>query len=86
MRAQPIKALYEQNRIKHVTDPDLVDLSILEDQATAWTGDPKQDSPDRVDAEVDGLTWLMLPQQRAKKSATQAAGRGGQRWGGMRGR
>jgi phage terminase large subunit-like protein len=86
VRALPVKALYEQNRIKHVTDPDLVDLSILEDQATAWTGDPKQDSPDRVDAEVHGLTWLMYPQQRAVKGKKKTTGHSGTRWVGMRGR
>ena len=86
VRAQPIRALYQQGRIHHVVDPDVIDLSILEDQATAWTGDPKQNSPDRVDAEVHGLTWLMYPQQRAEKGKRQPAGRGGQRWVGMRGR
>lgn len=84
VRAQPIKALYEQHRIHHVSDPENVDLSILEDQATSWTGDPAQDSPDRTDGLVHGLTWLMFPQQRKGKNNTPV--QRGPRWGGMRGR
>lgn len=75
VRAQPIKALYEQGRVKHVVDPDRTDLTLLEDQLTSWTGNAGEDSPDRVDAEVHGLTWLMYPQQRTtKKKRLQQTG------------
>lgn len=48
-RAEPIEALYEQRRVHHVgTFPK------LEDQMTTYTGDPQDDSPDRMDA----LVWL----------------------------
>ena len=83
VRAQPIRALYQQGRMHHVVNPGVVDLGILEDQATSWTGDPKQDSPDRVDGLVHGMTWLMYPQQRAGKRGT-ADSHAGQRWGSMR--
>ena len=53
LRAEPISALYEQNRISHVgLFPE------LEDQCCAWVpGDP---SPDRLDALVWAFTELML--------------------------
>ena len=52
-RAEPIAALYEQNRVKHVGGfPD------LEDQMCAFTPDMTE-SPDRVDALVWAITDLM---------------------------
>jgi phage terminase large subunit-like protein len=48
-RAEPIEALYEQGRVHHVGM-----FSKLEDQMTTYTGDPKDDSPDHMDA----LVWL----------------------------
>ena len=62
IRAEPIAALYEQERVKHLaaaTRP----LARLEDQMCAFTpgtfrGDTK--SPDRVDALVWALTDLMM--------------------------
>ncbi|KAA0970823.1 DNA-packaging protein [Aureimonas fodinaquatilis] len=57
VRAEPIAALYEQDRIKHVGG-----LEHLEDQMCAMTGDGYMGdgSPDRVDAAVWALTDLML--------------------------
>lgn len=52
-RAEPIAALYEQGRVRHVGV-----MPRLEDQMTAWTG--AGDSPDRLDALVWALTELML--------------------------
>lgn len=52
-RAEPISALYEQGRVHHVGRFDL-----LEDQFCTWL--PGEDSPDRLDAAVWGLTQLML--------------------------
>lgn len=47
-RAEPVSALYEQTRVRHVgTFPE------LEDQMSTWV--PGQKSPDRMDA----LVWLM---------------------------
>lgn len=55
-RAEPIAALYEQNRIRHVGN-----LSDLEDQMAAMTGTGYcgDGSPDRVDALVWALSELM---------------------------
>ena len=53
-RAEPISALYEQNRVHHVGA-----YPKLEDQMTSYTSDSKE-SPDRMDALVWGLTELML--------------------------
>jgi phage terminase large subunit-like protein len=77
-RATPIRGLYEQGKIHHVTNPDNpAHLDQLEEQLTTWTGDPRQKSPDRIDALVHGLTWLMLPSERKSKSGnvTNMAGR-----------
>jgi phage terminase large subunit-like protein len=62
-RAEPISALYEQGRVHHVGV-----LAKLEDQMCAW--DPVNDdgSPDRVDALVWGLTFLMIGPQQAPQS------------------
>lgn len=52
MRAEPISALYEQQRVHHVgAFPE------LEDQMVMWTPD-SNDSPDRLDALVWALTDL----------------------------
>lgn len=47
-RAEPIAALYEQNKVSHIGN-----LTDLETQLTSWT--PGDDSPDRL----DGLTWAL---------------------------
>lgn len=54
-RAEPIAALYEQGRVRHATI-----FSRLEDQLTTWDASTGQPSPDRLDALVWGLTWLLL--------------------------
>lgn len=52
-RAEPVSALYEQGRVRHIgTFPQ------LEDQMTTWV--PGQTSPDRMDALVWALTDVML--------------------------
>lgn len=53
-RAEPVAALYEQQRVWHTASWDL-----LEDQLCAWTPASGQ-SPDRLDALVWALTELML--------------------------
>ncbi|MEM6648698.1 MAG: terminase family protein [Pseudomonadota bacterium] len=55
VRAEPIAALYERGRIKHVGA-----FPTLEEQMTQFTGDPGEGSPDRLDALVWALTDLML--------------------------
>jgi phage terminase large subunit-like protein len=56
-RAEPVSALYEQGRVKH-----LCGLSALEDQMCEMSraGYKGQGSPDRVDALVWALTDLMI--------------------------
>ena len=61
-RAEPVAALYEQGRVRHVRNGAGFDL--LEDQMCAFTLDRlesgSRSSPDRVDALVWALTDLML--------------------------
>lgn len=52
IRADPIVALYEKQRVHHAKDG----LGDLEDQLVSWV--PGNDSPDRLDALVHGLTDL----------------------------
>lgn len=52
-RAEPVAALYEQGRVSHVRP-----LPELEDQMCSYTGAPGEDSPDRLDALVWGLSEL----------------------------
>lgn len=58
VRAEPVASFYSakpSTRIHHVGSfPD------LEDQQTEWTGDPTDDSPDRMDALVWALTDLLV--------------------------
>lgn len=53
LRAEPIAALYEQGKVKHVGM-----FNKLEDQMTQWI--PGKPSPDRLDAMVWAVTQLML--------------------------
>ena len=57
VRAEPIAALYEQNRVRHAGA-----MPALEDQLTAFTteGYVGGGSPDRADAMIWALTELML--------------------------
>ena len=54
LRAEPVAALYEQNRVHH-----LGVFQELEEEMNTWTPEDKK-SPDRVDALVHGLTYLNL--------------------------
>jgi len=64
-RAEPIAALYEQGRVRHVGT-----FTELEDQLAAMTGDgfAGDGSPDRADALVWALTELMTKPQGAVAS------------------
>ena len=66
-RAEPISALYEQGLVHHVGV-----FPALEDQMTTWSASDGSDSPDRVDALVWLLTWLML--HHIPKKATSRQG------------
>jgi phage terminase large subunit-like protein len=60
VRAEPVAALYEQNKVHHIGN-----FPVLEDQMTAFTADldrVKIGSPDRVDALVWALTDLVVEQ------------------------
>lgn len=52
LRADPVAALYEQGKVHHVGL-----FNDLEDQMTTWV--PGTSSPDRLDALVHGITYLM---------------------------
>lgn len=54
-RAEPISSLYERGLVHHVGT-----FPTLEDQMTTWDATDSSDSPDRLDALVWVLTWLML--------------------------
>lgn len=54
-RAEPVSALYEQGRVKH-----LPGLDELEQQMVTWEPLEKVGSPDRLDALVWAITKLML--------------------------
>jgi phage terminase large subunit-like protein len=57
-RAEPVAALYEQQRVRHAgAFPD------LEDQMCNWVAGGPEPSPDRLDALVWALTELMLTNQ-----------------------
>jgi phage terminase large subunit-like protein len=54
VRAEPIAALYEQNRVHHMGS-----FPVLEDQMVTWDPASDSDSPDRMDALVWAITELM---------------------------
>lgn len=54
-RAEPVAALYERDLIHHVGTYDKLEL-----QMTSWTPDEQSYSPDRMDALVWAVSWLML--------------------------
>lgn len=61
-RAEPVSALYERDKVKHVRntqDPE-ANLNELETQMTTYEPLGKMKSPDRYDAMVWALTELML--------------------------
>ena len=66
VRAEPVAAMYEQNRVHHVGL-----FSDLELQMTTWSPADDADSPDRVDALVWALTDLMLTRPRPRAVSTQ---------------
>jgi phage terminase large subunit-like protein len=67
LRAEPVAALYEQQRVSHVGS-----FPALEDQMASFTPDSGS-SPDRLDALVHALTELMLEPARRKLAFRGAA-------------
>jgi len=61
-RAEPVAALYEQNRVYHAAR-----LDELEDEMCSYDGDGE--SPDRLDAAVWALTELMLGKERSMSTS-----------------
>jgi phage terminase large subunit-like protein len=55
VRAEPVAGLYEQKKVSHWGV-----FPQLEEQMTTFTGEDGEESPDRLDALVWGLTELML--------------------------
>lgn len=55
-RAEPISMLYEQNRIAHEKE-----MLELEGEMTEWVPMNSKESPNRIDALVWGLTYLIKP-------------------------
>lgn len=64
-RALPVAALYERGQVHHVGV-----FSKLEDQMTRFTGNPKQKSPDRLDALVWAAHELRLSQVYVNRDTT----------------
>lgn len=65
-RAEPVSALYEQGLVHHVGS-----FPALEDQQTTWDASDGSDSPDRLDALVWVLTYLMLFGVQKKATSRQ---------------
>lgn len=66
-RAEPVGALYEQGRVRHRGV-----LAKLEDQMTTWDATTGKPSPDRLDALVWALWWLLLEHAPIKPSTARA--------------
>ncbi|UOR07184.1 terminase family protein [Hymenobacter aerilatus] len=61
-RAEPVAALYEQARVRH-----LPGLDALESQQTGWSAGEGQKSPNNIDALVWGITELALAPTKERK-------------------
>lgn len=61
-RAEPVAMLYEQGKVWHCHG-----LSSLEEEMATYEGNPKEKSPDRLDAMVMSITHLIPAQRRITK-------------------
>lgn len=86
LRAQPLRLLYEQGRVRHVVEPGSNMLERIEEQLSTWTGEKGEKSPDRVDALVHGVNYLMQPADRRADRYGRRIAPQGHRWTNMRGR
>jgi phage terminase large subunit-like protein len=77
VRADPVASLYEVGRVHHFEDPERPGrLAQLEHEMVSWDPwDPKAKSPNRVDALVHGLTYLMLQGARPPVAPTSVGTR-----------
>ena len=57
IRAEPVAALYEQGRVRHVRGLGLLEEQMMKMTVTGWQG---AKSPDRLDAQVWALTDLII--------------------------
>ena len=57
LRAEPVAALYEQGRVKHLRGLGALEDQLVRMTAVGWQG---AGSPDRLDALVWALTDLMI--------------------------
>lgn len=57
-RAEPVASLYAQGFVKH-----LGGLSLLEDQLCSWDASKDSKSPDRLDAVVQLITYLLIDRE-----------------------
>jgi len=64
LRAEPVQALYQQKRVKHMIDQEAAQdkFALLEHQLTSWVPNTGMPSPDRLDAMVWAVTELVLTQ------------------------
>lgn len=75
VRAQPLRLLYEQGRVRHVLRPaEPAHFFDLEDQLSTWTGSKGEKSPDRIDALVHAVDFVKLPAERARDRYMQPGG------------
>lgn len=65
LRAQPVAMRYEQGRVCHVGS-----FPELEDQLTTWIPEEDSDSPDRIDAMVHAVAYLMKKHDKAASVLT----------------
>lgn len=78
LRAQPVAMRYEQGRVCHVgAFPE------LEDQLTTWIPEEDNDSPDRIDAMVHAVAFLMKKHDRAESVLSSPHALKGRTAGGM---
>lgn len=79
-RADPVASLYEQKRVHHVTDPNVPDdLALLEHELCAWDPTSRQ-SPNRLDALVHGLSYLLLEARPRPEAAPLSLGTKASTW------
>lgn len=70
LRAEPVSALYEQGRVKH-----LIPFPELEEEMTSYSGSIADKSPDRLDAMVYAVTDLFkLGVQSSRRKIRSGAG------------
>lgn len=74
-RAEPVSLLYQKGRVHHVGQ-----FGLLEAQMLTWTDEPGQPSPDRMDALVWGVSFLLpqlsMPPSSSKSTAQERVATG----------